>query len=99
MATTTTRKSRASAEGKAEQDHQDQPEPTMPYAEISSEEVHIPAYRPSVQVIARSLDGGTEVIETVTCEHPWAHTTPEIAARCGRKLAVRRGLAIGAPEA
>jgi hypothetical protein len=98
MATTTTRKSRASAEGKAGQDHQDQPEPTMPYAEIGTEEVHIPVWRPSVQVIARSLDGGTEVIETLTCEHPWAHTTPEIAARCGRKLAAGRGLRIGPAE-
>jgi hypothetical protein len=77
-----------------------QPEqPTMPYAEVTGTEVHIPVYRGVVQVVAASLDGGTEVIETIECGCKWAHTTPEIAIRCGRKLAAGRGLRIGAPEA
>jgi hypothetical protein len=47
-------------------------------------------------VVKVTLPGG-ETVETISCECKWAHTTPEIAARCGRKIATGRGLTIGAP--
>jgi hypothetical protein len=77
-----------------QEDEEPEPEakPTEPYATVTGAEVHIPVYRGVVKVTA--ADG--EVIETIECECRWAHTTPEIAERCGRKLAVKRGLRIGA---
>jgi hypothetical protein len=80
----------AAAERQAEAQPEAKPEPTGPYAQLAGVEVHIPVYRGVVRVIA--ADG--EVIETIECECRWAHTTPEIAVKCGRKLAVKRGLRI-----
>jgi hypothetical protein len=61
--------------------------PTEPYARISTAEVHIPFFRPVVKV---TMPDG-ETVETIECEHPWAHTTPEVALKCGRKIAASRG--------
>ena len=77
MATTKSRASRGA--DKADQDQPEreplgaagmranEPEPAGPYAEVGAEEVHIPFYRPSVQVVAAGLTG-PETIETITCE-------------------------------
>jgi hypothetical protein len=92
------------AAGKAGQGQQPevqpQPEPTPepeakpePYALVEGVEVHIPVYRGVVKV---TMPDG-ETVETLECECKWAHTTPEIAAKCGRKIATARGLTIGAP--
>lgn len=95
MTTTTTRKSRAQrAAEQADQDQaqqQPEPKPAEPYAVVTSEVAPITYYRPSVRV---TMPDG-ESVETFTCEHStWWHTTPEIAERCGRKLAASRGLRV-----
>lgn len=100
-AITSQRNSRASrAAGQAAKD-QPQPEakpekPTEPYAIVSGQEVHIPVYRGQVQVCAPTPDGQGETVETLSCECKWAHTTPEIAERCARKLIAGRGLKVQA---
>jgi hypothetical protein len=82
------------AEAKPEQPKAD----TDPFATVTSTEVAMPYFRGQVQVRVPGPDGTAETVETLTCECQWAHTTPEIAAKCGRKLAAGRGLKVKAAE-
>src|SRR6059058_2582745 len=81
----------AAAERQAEAKPEPKPEPAGPYATVSSEPVMMPYFRGVAEIRAAGPDGA-EIIERLVCTCRWAHTDEAIAAKCGRRLAAKRGL-------